>query len=46
MRLSHLNHIFKIDWAVTLNLELLLIGFADLKSFAHLYERREELILL
>ena len=45
VRLGHLNHVLKIDRAVTLYLKLLLILFADLEISAHVNHTGEELVL-
>lgn len=46
VRFDHLDLVFKVDWAVTLDLKLLVIGLTDGAGTAHVDEAWEELVLL
>ena len=46
MRLGDLNRVFKIYWAVTFNLKLLVVRAPNHATFAHVDEAREKLVLL
>ena len=46
MRLRYFNLIFKVHWAVTFYLKLLLVRLAEPAPLAHVDVLREELVLL